>query len=70
VTDEQIRNLESFAAEFRRKLPVAERDFNKKRAIIEALDVRVTLAVENEEKVVYVQSSAGGRHLSFESIST
>jgi len=52
-TDEEIATLESFYATTQGKLPAIT--FDDKRQILDLLDVRGKLAVENGEKVVYVK---------------
>lgn len=53
LTEEQIRSIKGFAAKVREGLEIA--DFQTRRRIIETLDVKVTLTVEEKEKVVYIQ---------------
>ena len=52
VSDEKILELEEFVDVVRQGIQVA--DFETKRRIIDLLDVRGKLAIENEEKVVHV----------------
>ncbi len=54
LTPGQIRSLQGFAAKASRGLNLANADFAEKRRVIEDLDVRVTLAVENGQKVAHV----------------
>ncbi len=49
LTDEQISTVVDFAEEVGLGLVRAEEDFDARRRIIELLDVRATLAVENDE---------------------
>jgi aspartokinase len=53
ITDEHMQSITEFAAQIRDKLSNA--DFALKRQLMEALNVHVVLAVEDGEKVVYVQ---------------
>jgi site-specific DNA recombinase len=59
LSDEQIQSLQDFAAEVAEGLAAAEEDFETRRQVIEALDVRVTLAVEDDQKVIYVRCVLG-----------
>ena len=59
LTDEQIESILEFTQEMRQGLEAAELDFEKRRQLIEALDVRVRLAVEDGQKIVYVRCKAG-----------
>lgn len=53
ITDEQLEIIEAFCAKIRDGLDQA--DFNTKRQIIELLDIRGKIAVENGEKVIYLK---------------
>ena len=55
LTPKQINNIYRFAKRIGKGLQLAETDPAYKREIIEALDVRVIFAVEDGQKVVYVQ---------------
>jgi len=66
ITDEQIINIEAVAQEIRSKLN-GKRDFASKRKIIEMMNVSGTLAVENGEKVIYIQCILGEDRLSVNS---
>ena len=59
LSDEQIQSLHEFAAEVAEGLAAAEEDFETRRQVIEALDVRATLAVEDDQKVIYVRCVLG-----------
>lgn len=59
ISPYQIENLHEFASNIRAGLDEAEQDFRKKREIVDALDVRVVLSVEDGNKVVYAQCSLG-----------
>jgi len=52
ITDEDIEQLDRFAAEVRSRLPAMT--FEEKRRVIEALNFTGTLAEEEGDKVVYV----------------
>ncbi len=52
--DDEIEQTVNLARGISRGLDAADKDFDKRKAIIEILDVRGVLAVENGEKVVYV----------------
>ncbi len=53
ITDAQLSYIEAFAAKIRDGIDVA--DFYAKRQIIELLDIRGKIAVENGEKVIYLK---------------
>jgi len=55
LTPKQIKSIYGFAERVGKGLQRAETDPAYKREIIEALDVRVVFAIENGQKVVYVQ---------------
>jgi ribosomal protein S15P/S13E len=55
LTDEQIATITDFASEVSEGLEIAGQDFDARRKMIDLLEVRVTLAQEDEEKVVYVR---------------
>ena len=55
LSDEKIVTLTEFAQEISEGLEMAETDFEAKRQIIDLLDVRVTLTVEDRQKVAYVR---------------
>ena len=54
LTDEQIANIVSFAEKVAQGLDKADQDFDARRRLIELLDVRTTLSVEDGEKIAYV----------------
>ena len=51
-SDEDIASLEAFCATIKTKLNMAT--FEDKRHILDMLDVRGTLAIEDDEKVIYI----------------
>lgn len=53
LTEGEVQSVYDFAAEVAEGLSAADHDFETRRRIIELLDVRATLAVEEGEKVVY-----------------
>lgn len=55
LSPQQIQNIYEFAASIGESLDAADQDFHKRRSIVDALDVRVVLTVENGEKVIYAQ---------------
>jgi hypothetical protein len=55
LTDDQIVSIEDFAEEVAGGLEEAETSFKARRHIIDLLDVRVTLTVEDGQKVAYVR---------------
>jgi len=60
LTDDQIATIADFGAEIRAHLEGGEADFDRRRRVIEMLDVRGVLAYENEQKVVYLESTMAG----------
>jgi site-specific DNA recombinase len=62
LSDEQIEDIEAFCSQLREGLENA--NFEQKRKIVEMLDVRGKLSIENEEKVVYVKCILGQQLLS------
>ena len=59
LTAEQIETMREFAVKVAEKLKVMGNDFEAKRSLLEALDVQVTLTVEEGEKVVYARCILG-----------
>ncbi len=55
ITSEQIQTIEEFAARVNQGLGIANNDFEPQLQVIEMLDVQVTLAIENEEYIAYIQ---------------
>ena len=54
LTDDQIRDIRDFAAKVADGLSAAEGDIEKKRIVLDVLDVRAVLTVEDGQQVVYV----------------
>jgi len=63
-TDEQVQTITEFAEGVARGLEAADQDFEARRRVVEMLDVRATLAVEDGEKVAYAQCMLGDEVLS------
>jgi len=59
ITDEQIETVMEFGQEIGQGLEAADKDFRKRRRLIEELDLRARLAIENGEPVVYVKCKVG-----------
>jgi hypothetical protein len=59
VSPKEIENIFEFASKIAANLEGADHDFHQRRAIVDALDVRVVLTVEEGEKVVYAQCYLG-----------
>jgi site-specific DNA recombinase len=55
ITDEQIETVRKCIGEMEKGLEVAEGDFDKRRRLIDVLDVNATLAVENGHKVAHLR---------------
>jgi hypothetical protein len=53
MTDDQLSYIEAFCAKIREGLDKA--NFNTRRQIIELLDIRGKIAIENGEKVIYLK---------------
>jgi site-specific DNA recombinase len=53
LTPDQIQSLQAFAAKVGRGLDLAEADFDTRRRIIEELNVRATLTIEDGQRVIY-----------------
>ena len=70
LTDEQIATIEDFAKKVSAGLEIADQDFEARRQIIDLLDVRVTLAIEDGEKIAYVRCLLDEASLSIESTSS
>jgi hypothetical protein len=66
VTPEQIDIIHEFAARVGEGLENSEGDFAAKKAIIDLLDVRVILTVENGEKIIYAECALGEEEFNVE----
>ncbi len=53
LREEDLQSIHEFASEVAEGLKVADEDFAMRRRIIDMLDVRVTLAIEDGEKIIY-----------------
>ena len=61
LTDEDAQSLEDFAREVQRAFAVLDDDdFKARRAMVGQLDLRVTVAIEDEQRVAYVSSPVLG----------
>jgi site-specific DNA recombinase len=69
LTDDQILTIADFAKEVAGGLKEAETSFKARRYIIDLLDVRVTMAIEDGQKVAYVQCLVDEADLSIVSTS-
>jgi hypothetical protein len=70
LTEEQVESLENFALRVAEGLEYANEDFETRRRVIEMLDVRATLAIEDGEKVAYLRCMLGEDNLSVVRTST
>jgi hypothetical protein len=70
LTEEQIRTVKDFAEKVKEGLAVAEDSFESRRQLIEMLDVQVTLSVEDDNKVAYVECRLGNQSLSVMSLAS
>lgn len=70
LTEEQIEEMQRFAADVAEGLQAAEEDLQIRRSIIEMLDLQVTLAEESGQKVIYARCMLGEEELSLSSHST
>jgi len=66
ITPEQIEDIHEFAAKVREGLAYADGDFAAKRAIVDALDLRVILTIENGEKIIYAECALGQEEFNVE----
>ena len=66
--EERIKTLLELTHYVRNGMVEAENDFKKRRWVIDTLDVKATLAIENNEKVVYMSCMAGNESVSFSSV--
>ncbi|MBN1221145.1 MAG: hypothetical protein JXM69_19640 [Anaerolineae bacterium] len=64
LTEQQVLDIKAFAAKITEDLEIFEDDFEGRRRLIEMLDVRVTLNVEDGQKVAYAQCRLGEKRLS------
>ena len=67
LTSEQVQTITEFAQQVARGLETADQDFEARRRVVDMLDVRATLAVENGVKVMYVRCMLGDDTLSIAS---
>jgi len=63
LSEEQIRDLKAFAAEISKDLQTFRQDFEARSLLINMLDVKVTLQVEDDIKIAYVECRLGNIHL-------
>jgi len=63
LTHGHVQTLQDFAARITKGLMLAESEISVRRALIEDLDVQVTLAVEDGQKVVYARCLLGEQRL-------
>jgi site-specific DNA recombinase len=59
ITDEQVTTITEFARKVARGLEAADKDLDAQRRVIELLDVRATLGIEDGRNVVYIQCMIG-----------
>lgn len=59
VTDQQLMTITEFTGAIAAGLELARQDFNKRRQIVELLNVSGEMVVENGERVVYVTAAFG-----------
>ena len=64
LTDEQIEGIVELVTKMGKGLEKAEQDFEKRRQLIETLDLWATLAIEDGQRVVHVRCHAGEDTLS------
>jgi site-specific DNA recombinase len=63
MTDQEIDTIVDFGTKITRGLQNAERDFEVKERVVEALHVQVKLVVESDEKVAYLSCYLGKKRL-------
>lgn len=59
LTDEHFLTIIEFTQEVAKKLPQARKDFNKRRQIVEILNVTGEMVIENGEKIVHITAVFG-----------
>jgi len=59
LTDAQVQDLKDFMAKVAPGIAVSDADFDTRRSVVEALNVKAKLTVEDGEKVVRVQCVVG-----------
>jgi ribosomal protein S15P/S13E len=59
IAEEQVRSLQDFATEVAKDLESADKDFETRRRLVEMLDAQVTLAVEDNQKVIHARCLPG-----------
>ncbi len=64
ITDEQVTTITEFAQEVACGLEEADRNLESRQQMIELLDVKATLALEDGKKVAYVRCVVGNDALS------
>ncbi|MBN1218758.1 MAG: recombinase zinc beta ribbon domain-containing protein [Anaerolineae bacterium] len=62
-SDEQIQDIETLAADLAADLDEISQDFESRRRLVEMLNVRATLKVEDGQKVVYAECILGSESL-------
>jgi hypothetical protein len=70
LTDRQVEGIMEFATQVRAGLAEADQDFDKRRQLIETLDVQVRLALEDEERIAHVRCLLGESSVPIVSSST
>ncbi len=59
VTEEQIHDIMDFSSQVKEKLIEADNDNQLKRQLLEALDLKITLALEEDKKVIFIRCVVG-----------
>mgnify|MGYP001247007460 CR=1 FL=1 len=59
VTSEQIKTIQEFAAKARQDFAAMGEGFAARHAVVEALDVQVSLVLEDGERVIYARCMLG-----------
>ena len=70
LTDDQIKSITYLASRIKAGLVKADQHFAARRKLIELLNVRATLKVENNVKIVYAQCYLEHKNLPIESRNT
>jgi len=70
LSDDQIATITEFAQKVSKGLEIADQDFEARRRIVDLLDVRVTLAIEDGEKIAYVRCLVDETSLSIDTTNT
>lgn len=66
LTDKQIESIMEFGKKLGRALEKADKDFKKRRQLVEVLNMQVTLTIENGQKIAHISCILGEDDLCIE----